>query len=401
MTEPSSNRPLSPELPEGSEEVSILDVLIVLAKHKRLIAIVTSSGALLSVIVSLLLPNIYTGTARVLPPQQAQSNAALLLGQLGGIAALAGGSLGIKNPSDLYVGMLKSRTVADSVIERFNLKGLYGKDTMVETRKVLSENTTITSGKEGLITIDVEDEDPTLAAEIANAYVEELDKLTQSLAVTEAAQRRLFFERQLHQAKEDLSAAEIALKKTQETTGLIKLDDQGKAIIEAVAALRAQISAKEVEVRSLRTFATEQNPDYVRIQSQLAALRSELAKLERAQISGGGDILLPTGKVPEAGLEYVRKFRDVKYSETLFELLAKNFEVAKIDEAKEAAIIQIVDRAVVPDRKSKPRRGVIAIVATVLAALLSCICAFIREAAQRDPLKAERLATLRRYVMLR
>jgi len=389
-----------------SEEVefSLLELLIVLVKHKKLILGTIFTAAVLSAIVSLLLPNIYTGTARVLPPQQSQSNAAIMLGQLGTLAGMAGGSLGIKNPNDMYVGMVKSRTVADRIISRFDLKQLYGKDTMVDTRKTLASNTTVLAGKDGLITIDFEDKEATRAAAVANAYVEELDTLTQVLAVTEAAQRRLFFERQLQQARKDLAHAEVALKKTQEDTGLIKLDDQGRALIEAVAALRGQVSAKEVELRAMRTFTTEKNPDYVRTQQQLAGLRAELAKLERGHASSQGDNLLPTGKVPEAGLEYVRKYRDVKYQETIFELLARQFEAAKLDEAKEAAIIQVVDKAVVPDRKSKPKRALIVILVTLVASFGSLLWVLVieaRERASRDPVQAARLAALRRYASFR
>jgi tyrosine-protein kinase Etk/Wzc len=386
------------------DDINVLDMLIVLAKHKKTIIALTFGAAVLSVIVSLLLTNVYTGSAKVLPPQQGQSTAAMILGQLGqlgGLGGFTGNSLALKNPNDLYVGMLKSRTISDRLIDRFELQKLYEKDTLVETRRVFAEHSNITAGKDGLITIEFDDKDPQRAANVANAYVEELDKLTQTLAITEAAQRRLFFERQLHQAKEGLMEAEVALKVTQERTGLIKLDDQGKAIIEAVATLRAQIAAKEVEVRSMRTFATDQNPDYVRTQQQLAGLRSELAKLERAQISGAGDVLLPTGKIPEAGLEYVRKFRDVKYQETIFELLAKQFEAAKIDEAKEAAIVQIVDRAIPPDRKSKPKRGLIVILSTLIAALIAVVYAFIKEAGERaraNPDHERRLRLLRTYL---
>jgi len=300
--------------------------------------------------------------------------------------------------------MVKSRTVADNIINRFDLQKLYEQDTMVETRNALANNTTVLAGKDGLITIEFEDKDPARAAAVANAYVEELDKLTQVLAVTEAAQRRLFFERQLRQAKKDLSEAEVALQKTQEETGLIKLDDQGRALIEAVAVLRGQISAKEVELRAMRTYTTETNPDYVRTQQQLAGLRTELAKLERAQASGQSGIMLSTGKVPEAGLEYLRKFRDVKYQETIFELLAKQFEAAKLDEAKEAAIIQVVDKAVAPDRKSKPKRALIVILATLSAGLISLLWVFVleaRERASKDPVQAARLAALRRYASFR
>jgi uncharacterized protein involved in exopolysaccharide biosynthesis len=386
------------------DEISLLDLLIVVAKHKIMILGVTLGAAAVSLVVSLLLPNVYTGAAKVLPPQQNQSAATMLLGQLGGLAGLAGSSVGLKNPSDLYVGMLKSRTVADNVIARFDLQELYGMQTMVETRKMIADNTYIAAGKDGLITVEFEDKDPTRAAAVANAYVEELDKLSQSLAVTEAAQRRLFFERQLKQAKEDLSNAEQALKVTQEKTGLIKLDDQGRAIIEAVAALRGQIAAKEVELSAMRTFTTENNPDYVRVGQQLAGLRAELTKLERSHLAGGGDILLPSGKIPEAGLEYVRRLRDVKYNETIFEVLARQFEAAKIDEAKEATIVQVVDKAVVPDRKSKPKRLVIVILATLIAGFVALLWAFVREARDRaalDPNGAARLAALRLYASFR
>lgn len=391
-------------IPHKDDEIGLLDLLIILAKHKRMIASVTFGAALLALIVSLLLPNIYTGSAKVLPPQQSQSTAAMMLGQLGGLAGLAGTSLGIKNPNDLYVGMLTSRTVADSIIAEFELQKLYGKETLVETRKQLLEKSRIMAGKDGLITVEFEDEDPKRAAAIANAYVAQLDKLTQTLAVTEAAQRRLFFERQIQQAKKELSDAEMALRRTQEKTGLIKLDEQGRAIIEAVATLRAQISAKEVELRAMRTFTTDQNPDYIRTQQQLAGLRTELVKLERAKVSGDGDIMLPTGKVPEAGLEYLRKYREVKYQETIFELLAKQFEAAKIDEAKDAAILQIVDQAIAPDRKSKPQRALIVMLTTLAAGIASFLWACLREARERaknNPAYASRLATLRRYASLR
>ncbi len=386
------------------ENISGLELAIVLAKHKLLIVTITVGVALLSAVVSLALPNVYTGIAKLLPPQQNQSAAAMLLGQLGGLAPLAGNSLGIKNPNDVYVGMLKSRTVADSLIGRFDLEKLYEKNTMVQTRQELEERSTITAGKDGLISIEYEDEDPKRAAAIANAYVEELQKLSQSLAVTEAAQRRLFFERQVKQAKDDLAQAELAMKLIQEKTGLIKLDDQGRAIIEAVATLRARIVAKEVELRAMRTFATDKNADIVRGEQELSGLRGEVRKLERAQIAGGGDVLLPTGRVPEAGLEYMRGLRNVKYYETVFELLARQFELAKIDEAKDSALIQVVDTATPPDRKSKPKRALIVVVMTLIGALLALLVTFLRETmhrARRDPSQAAKLKELRNYVSLR
>ena len=386
------------------QELSLFDLIVVASRHRTMIACAAAAAAIVSIVVCLLLPNRYAGAARLLPPQQTQSAAAALLGQLGGLAAGNVASLGLKNPNDLYVGVLKSRTIADRLIERFGLQALYGEATLVETRQALAENTAIAATKDGLITVEFEDEDAARAAAVANGYVEELQGLTQSLAVTEAGQRRLFFEGQLKKAKEDLLHAEIAMKATQEKTGLIKLDDQGRAIIEAVAALRAQISAKEVELRAMRAFATEQNAEYVRVQQQYMGLRAELAKLERSQISGGGDILVPTGKVPEAGLEFLQRYRDVKYHETIFELLARQFEAAKIDEGKESALIQVVDHAIPPDRHSKPRRGLIVLASTLLGAALALLYGLYKDAEARaaaDPVRAARFAALRQMFRFR
>jgi uncharacterized protein involved in exopolysaccharide biosynthesis len=325
-----------------------------------------------------------------------------MLAQLGGLAGAAGGALGIKNPNDLYVGMLKSRTLADSLIQRFELQKVYDAKTMFDTRKELDTNTKITSGKDGIITIDFDDKDPRRAATVANAYVEELYKLTQTLAVTEASQRRLFFEKQLALAKDHLASAEVALRQTQERTGLIKLDEQGRAIIESVARLRAEIAAKEVQLGAMRTFATENNPDYVMVGRQLGGLRAQLAKLEKTNTAGEGDIFVPTGKVPEVGLEYVRKVRDVKYHEVLFELLAKQYEIARVDEARDTSIIQVLDKAIEPEKKSKPKRLLIVILTALVVGFLAVIWAFVREAGERarqNPQQAERLNLLRRYLL--
>lgn len=386
------------------DEISLLELLLILARHNRLILKVTGAAAILAVIVSLLMTNIYTGKTVILPPQQSSSSASMLLGQLGGLAGAAGaagGSLGIKNPSDLYVGMLNSRTVADALIRRFKLQDLYKTDTLTSARRILGNATSIVSGKDGFITVEFDDKDPKLAAAIANAYIEELDNLSQSLAVTEAAQRRLFFEKQLETVRKDLAAAEVAFKEMQEKTGLIQLDGQSGAVIAAVATLRAQVAAKEVELAAMRAYATEQNPDYRQGREVIAGLKAQLAKLERDNVNGQGDVLIPTGKVPEAGLEYARRMRDVKYQETLFELLVKQLEAAKIDEARDSAIIQVVDKALPPEYKSKPRRSLIVILTALAAFFLAVLWAFVKEAnekARKNPEQAERLNLIRRYL---
>src|SRR5713226_7909783 len=277
--------------PPDDDEVSLLDLLIVLAKHKRLVLGVPFVVAIAAVIISLLMPNIYTGTTRILPPQQSASAASALLSQLGGavggLAGAAGGALGIRSPNDLYVGMLKSRTVADNLISRFELGKVYDEVRLSDARKRLEKETAIVAGRDGIITIEVDDKDPKRAAELANAYVDELMKLTKVLAVTEAAQRRLFFERQLLQAKDNLTAAEIAARQGLQKGGLAQVDAQGRSMIEVTARLRAQISVKEVQIGSMRTFAAEGNPELQRTQEELQALKRELVRIEGSSPAAG------------------------------------------------------------------------------------------------------------------
>jgi uncharacterized protein involved in exopolysaccharide biosynthesis len=263
---------------------------------------------------------------------------------------------------------------------------------MSDARKHLENASSIAVGKDGFIRISVEDKDRRRAPQLANAYVDELRRLTQDLAVTEAGQRRLFFERQLELAKNHLADAEQALKQTEQTTGLIQLDGQAKAIIESVVKLRAAIAAQEVELHAMRLFSTEQNPDVRLGEQQLSGLRAQLVLLEKQ--SGGGDVQLPVGNVPEAGLQYVRKLRDVKYAETIFELLAKQYEAARLDEAKTAAIIQVVDPALEPDRKSSPWRSLIVGLAALLGFFGSCLYGLIADALHRMRLEPESNAHL-------
>jgi tyrosine-protein kinase Etk/Wzc len=353
--------------------ITLLDLFLLFNRDRRPILIATAGCGALALLISLLIPNKYTATTRILPPQQAQSSAAAMLGQLGALATLSGKDLGLKNASDLYVGILKSRTIADDLINQFDLKHLYRDKKMADAREDLAKHTTIEAGKDGLISISFEDRDPKRSAQIANAYVDELYKANQRLAITEAAQRRLFYEKQLEAEKEALASAEVELKKTQESTGLIQLNSQAEAIIRSVAALKAQITAKEVQIQGMRTFSTEENPDLVRAQRELAALRTEMARLENSQSVGGGNIQVPTGKVPQLGLEYTRKLREVKYHEQLFEILARQYEAARIDEGRSASLVQVVDAAVEPDKKSGPLRGLITALAALFGAVLSAI----------------------------
>ncbi len=367
------------------DEISLLDLAITLAKHKKLILGAPFVAALVAAAFTLFSSNIYTADTKILPPQQQQSGAAAMLNQLGALSGM-GSAAGIKNPNDVYIAMLKSRTLQDNLIRRFKLQAVYETTSPEKTRKQLTAVTTVTSGKDALITVQVDDKNPQRAAMLANGYVEALQQMTQVFAVTEASKRRLFFEKQLLQAKEALSDAEIALKQLQEKTGIIQLDAQAQLIISTAAGLKGQIAMREVELGAMRTFATGNNPDYIRTQQVLAGLREQLAKVETGTVT--------SSKVPETGLEYIRKVRDLKYAETIYEMLAKQFEMAKIDEAKESSVIQVLDKAVVPEQKSKPKRSTTVLLAAVATGFLAILWAFINEALQNAKKESETAAQL-------
>lgn len=378
------------------EQVDFLDLLIVLAKNKRSIFKFTAGIAMLSVIVTLFFTNMYTASTTILPPQQNQSSAAAMLGQLGALAGMAGASMGIKTPSDLYIGMLKSRNVEDDLVKRFNLKSLYKTNIEEQARKALEGNTAIASRKDGFITIDFTDKDPKRASEIANAYVDELDRLTSSLAVTEASQRRLFFEKQLNLVKENLSKAEFDLQKLQAKAGLIQVYPLEKEIAESNAKLRAELAAKEIQLSAMRVGVTPNNPDYVRLQGEIASLKKKLDG------SDGGNGFDPS--MSKESIEYIQKFRNVKYNQAVLEMLYKQYELAKIDEAKDYPVIQVLDKATPPEKKSKPKRALIVILSTFAAFFMSVFYAFVREALNKvdsDPKMSGKLEVLKQLAALK
>jgi uncharacterized protein involved in exopolysaccharide biosynthesis len=396
------------ERPEGvspafstNGSVNLLDLLIMVAKHKRMVVWVTAAAAVLSIVVSLLLPNTYRATTQIMPPKASDSAVRMMMGQLGALTGLSSSNFGLRNPEDIYVAILGSRTIADALVQRFDLMHVYGKKRLSDARKRLANDSEIFATKDGVIVVSVESTDPGRAADMANTYVTELKTLNQSLAVSEAGQRRLFFEQQLNEAKEDLAAAEVALRDTQEKTGLIAIDSQAKAIIESMAALRGQIAAKEVELKASQTYATSRNPQVILLQQELAGLRGQLAQLERKSAQGKGDVMVPTSAIPSASVEYVRRLREVKYRETLFELLAKQYEAAKLDESKSAAVIQVIDPVVPPDRKSGPFRSLIVLVTCFLAFFIACVAAILKESFSRpfDPAVGARLQALKFYLV--
>lgn len=364
--------------PRKEDEIHLLDLLSALGRQRKLIYILPVITTALAVVAAFLVSPKYVSTAVIMPPQQQSSGVSAVLGQLGGLASAAGGIGGLKNPNDLYVGVLQSRTIADTLIGRFKLKERYDKDTLDETRDKLDKIREVINRKDGLISVSVIDKDPKFAADLANAYVVELAALTQNLAITEASRRRLFFEKQLSEAKETLATAESNMRKMQENTGMLQLDAQVKGIIANEAQLQGTIAAKSVQLKGMRSFATANNPDYLRVQEELRGLQEQLDKLQKGQ-QKEGDVMIPSGKIPEAGIAYIRSLRDVRYNETIFELLAKQFELAKIDEAKDSSLIQQLDLAVPAEYSAKPKRALIVIGGLVGGFALAIFIALMRE----------------------
>lgn len=365
-------------------ELSLFELASVLFHHKAAIGKTALLAALAATALAFILPVKYTAEAVIVTPQQSQPSMSTLA-QLsgGGNAALSGLSLlsgfGLRNASDLYVGILRSRTIADSLIDRFHLKQVYDDKNDYWARKHLARNTTIRAGKDTLIHIQVDDRSPDRAAKLANAYVEELSKHNDNTALIDAKTRRVFFEQQLAVQKEQLAGAEIALKNTQQSTGLVIPAGQAEAMIRSAAQLQAEILTRQALLEGLKTYVTEDNPRYQMVKREIGTLQSELAKLRQGNhVAGQPEV--PVEQLPEAALKYLRKYRDVKYHEALFEALARQYEAARLDEANAGSPLQIIDKAVTPERKSWPPRILIILAGTIFAAMGASFWALIRYA---------------------
>ena len=383
-----------------SDEIDLISMLIPIVEARKFIAVCVLAFALLGVLVALIVKPVFTAEAVILPPEQQTSAASLLMGQLGALGSLGGGlGASLKSPSAMFIGILESRSIADNLIKRFGLDGVYKVKTPGQARKVLAGNTNIESSKDGLIHILVKDHDPKRAAAMANAYVDELYAINSRLAIGEAAQRRLFFDQRLAQENIALANAEDAMKKTEEKTGVIQLSGQAQIALSSIAGLQAQIASHQVQLSVARTYATDENPDVQRILQEIATLKQELASRESTQQSATpGNVQVPTGSVPGVALEYLRKQRDLQYHEALYALLSKQREAAVLDEAKSAPLIQVVDTAVVPERKSGPSRLLIVVGSAILGFLLAITWLFLRSfmtGLRQDPIQAQRLHELK------
>ena len=364
---------------EADDEISLLDLFQTIVDNLRLLVLGPLAVGVTALGISFLIPPTYTAKTQFLPPQQQQSAAASMLASLGSLGGLAGAVGGIKNPADQFIAYMKSVTLQDSLIERFKLLERYEVQTKTDARLALTGSVRTASGKDGLISVEVDDKDPKFAAELANAHVEELGKLFGKLATTEAQQRRLFFEKQLTLAKDKLIQSEIALKATGVSGSVLKSNPA--SAVAAVAGLQAAVTAQEVKLGAMRGYLAETAPDFKQAMNELVNLRAQLGKQEKDTPSSGT-------KATSEG-DYITKYREFKYHETLFELFSKQFELAKVDEAREGAVIQVLDAAQPPERKSKPKKALIAIIATLAAGFALLLFVFIRQALRNSSQNSE------------
>jgi tyrosine-protein kinase Etk/Wzc len=357
---------LPPVSPVKQEELTFLDFLLIITQRKKLVGIVTAVCTGIALVLAFALPQEFTATVIILPPQGNSSTSSILASQLSGVNGAESGipssMLSTKNMNDMYVSMLRGPSIEDAVIQRYELQSEYREKYPVDARRALEDHTKIDGAtKDGLIRLSFTDRDPSRSAEIANGYVEQFKNLSQHLTISEASQRRVVFENRLAKTKVDLENANEALKKAQLSTGVVQLDGQARAMIDSAARMRAQIAAKEVQIEAIRSYAGDENPALTQAQMELDRLRSpfnkHVASLEGSPEGG----FLPKGAVPQAGLEYVRRLRDVRYYEAISEVLAKRLELAKLDEVREGAFIQVVDPAITPEKRSYPMRGLLVI----------------------------------------
>jgi tyrosine-protein kinase Etk/Wzc len=360
---------------QDDDEINLLDLLQVIVDNLRLLVLGPLLCGLAALGISFAIPPTFTAKTQFLPPQQQQSSAASMLASLGALGGLAGVATGLKSPADQYIAFMKSVSVQDALIERFKLVEKYEAKLKTDARLSLNGNVRIASGKDGLISVEIDDKDPKFAADLANAHVEELRNLLGRLAVTEAQQRRMFFEKQLAQTKDNLAKADLALKSSGINSSVLK--SSPASAVEAVARLKAGISVQEVKLGTMRNYLTESSPDFKQALSELASLKSQLTKAEKEE------------PAPQGASDYVARYREFKYQETMFELFAKQFELAKVDESREGAVIQVLDIAQPPERKAKPKKAMIAIIATLASGFALLLFVFIRSALKSASQKQE------------
>ena len=353
-----SHADASSAVEEEESSIDLVALFQTLRRGKWTIFGVSFGVFAIATVYAFLLPFQYTSAVSFIPPNLngSSSMASALAGQL---SALGAGDLvgGVKNPGDLYSGILKSRSIASELVKQFDLMHVYRVKKESQAENILAASTDVSvDTKSSIVTVYVTSKSPQLAHDLASGYMDALRATNGRLALSQSSQRAQFFGQQLAKEKDDLEDAEVELKKTEEQSGLIAPSGQTEMEIGTIAQTQAQIAVREVQLAALRDSATEQNPEVIRLRSEIDDLQGQLARLQRGS-GKESTAAIPTSKVPELQLEYVRKEREVKYHEALFDMLSRQYEAARLDEARDAPVLQVLDAASYPDTKSSPKRS--------------------------------------------
>ncbi len=367
-------------------EIDLIEVCKDLWRRKGFIFLITFLFGAVATAYAFLTPFTYRAECRVLPPQSVSVRMAGIAAQLGGLADFVG-LPGMSTSGATMVEIMKGDSVVDAIIDKFHLMEELSEDIRLNARKsVLAVLEANEDTKSGIVSVAYIHKDPVEAADIANAFVDELQKKMQEIAVQKAIEQRSFFENQLIQAQQELNQAEEDMMNYQQSSGVIALEKQTETLIASIAQLRSQIATKNVEVSSLRSYARKDNPQLRLAQSQLEAMNKELRRLEEEQRRTGvlsGDLLSSIGRVPELGVEYQRYVRALRFANAKYELMLRQYENAKLSEASDLSTLSIVDKATPPDWKYKPKRGQIMMIGTMLGFFLGAGWVFITESMKK------------------
>jgi len=362
------------------EEINLLDYLRVVNKYKRLIIILCVGSVLITMIVSLMMPKIYESTASILSPLEETGGRMSLVGLPELQSAMSIIGIGKSNATDIFMAILKSRNMTDAVIKRFNLLTVY-KVKLIETARLRLKNAVkISVGKKNeLINITVEDTDPKRAAEIANFYVSNLDVMARGLALSRAQQSRMFIEKRLKETEKKLMEVEERTAGFKTRHELVEMSEQAKAAIEAAAQIEGEITAAEVQLKVMQSYVTNQHPEVSKLRLKREQLKKQLGKMK----SGKESFYIPFSKTPRLGLDITRLMRELKIQETIFELITQQYEQAKISEARDTPLVQILDKAVPSAKKCKPKIKLNMTIAGIVSLFIGIFLAFFLEYIKR------------------
>jgi tyrosine-protein kinase Etk/Wzc len=375
MAQPSNNSDeINIEDPSDLSLLNLIDYLEILAKHKRMIIGLTTGLTVIAILYTLTLPNIYTASAKILPPQQ-QSGLLSAAMMSGALATMGGDLLGESKNAKLYSEILRIESLRDPIIERFNLKKVYKAKLLEDVYKRMDKTITVVSGKEGIITISADDTDPKRAADLANAHVDQLRKLTSSLSMTGASNSREFLAGRIEETRKELAQAENNLKSFQSKHNILDAQAQAGATMGALNQLSSQLSAQEIQLDILRRTYSESSQQVKNLRQSIASLRDQIVKYKES----GSGVIPGFENVPELGQEYVDLTRKYKTVEAVYDMLIRQYEAARLNESNDVSSIQIIQRAVVPEYKSKPKRARIVEASAFIALFFSILMAFLKE----------------------